>query len=132
MPFFKRKRECDGVSGWQFILKWFREKKIIYTVSKLSRSFQNFKSYKNIRREANSEAQEIIATIPYKSHVFDISMTSHRHQSHMHGTLLNDSLQTVLTFNSVCIIKCPLGWEMATHSRILAWKKPWTEEPGGV
>ena len=31
-----------------------------------------------------------------------------------------------------------LGWEyplekgMATHSSILAWKIPWTEEPGGV
>ena len=31
----------------------------------------------------------------------------------------------------------PLGWEdllekrMATHSSILAWKIPWTEEPGG-
>ena len=30
----------------------------------------------------------------------------------------------------------PLGWEdplekeMATHSSILAWKIPWTEEPG--
>ena len=30
-----------------------------------------------------------------------------------------------------------LGWEdplaegMATHSSILAWKSPWTEEPGG-
>ena len=30
----------------------------------------------------------------------------------------------------------PLGWEdplekgMATHSRILAWRIPWTEEPG--
>ena len=22
--------------------------------------------------------------------------------------------------------------EMATHSNILAWKTPWTEEPGGV
>ena len=22
--------------------------------------------------------------------------------------------------------------EMATHSRILAWKMPWTEEPGGL
>ena len=32
----------------------------------------------------------------------------------------------------------PLGWEdsleeeMATHSRILAWEIPWTEEPGGL
>ena len=31
----------------------------------------------------------------------------------------------------------PLGWEdplekgMATHSSILAWRVPWTEEPGG-
>ena len=33
---------------------------------------------------------------------------------------------------------CSLGWdnpldkEMATHSNILAWKIPWTEEPGGL
>ena len=26
----------------------------------------------------------------------------------------------------------PLGEEIATHSSILAWKIPWTEEPGGL
>ena len=26
----------------------------------------------------------------------------------------------------------PLEKGMATHSRILAWRIPWTEEPGGV
>ena len=26
----------------------------------------------------------------------------------------------------------PLEEEMATHSRIFAWKIPWTEEPGGL
>ena len=26
----------------------------------------------------------------------------------------------------------PLQQEMATHSKILAWKIPWTEEPGGL
>ena len=26
----------------------------------------------------------------------------------------------------------PLEEEMATHSGILAWEIPWTEEPGGV
>ena len=26
----------------------------------------------------------------------------------------------------------PLEKEMATHSRILAWKIPWTEESGGL
>ena len=28
--------------------------------------------------------------------------------------------------------KDPLEKEMATHSSILAWKTPWTEEPGGL
>ena len=27
--------------------------------------------------------------------------------------------------------ECPLEEEMATHSRILAWRIPWTQEPGG-
>ena len=26
----------------------------------------------------------------------------------------------------------PLEEGMATHSRILAWENPWTEEPGGL
>ena len=26
----------------------------------------------------------------------------------------------------------PLEKEIATHSSILAWKVPWTEEPGGL
>ena len=26
----------------------------------------------------------------------------------------------------------PLEEEMAAHSRILAWRTPWTEEPGGL
>ena len=26
----------------------------------------------------------------------------------------------------------PLEKEMATHSRILVWRMPWTEEPGGL
>ena len=26
----------------------------------------------------------------------------------------------------------PLEEKMATHSNILAWKIPWTEEPGGL
>ena len=26
----------------------------------------------------------------------------------------------------------PLEKEMATHSNILAWRFPWTEEPGGL
>ena len=26
----------------------------------------------------------------------------------------------------------PLGKAMATHSSVLAWRIPWTEEPGGL
>ena len=26
----------------------------------------------------------------------------------------------------------PLGEGMATHSSVLAWRIPWTEEPGGL
>ena len=26
----------------------------------------------------------------------------------------------------------PLGEEMATHCSVLAWRIPWTEEPGGL
>ena len=26
----------------------------------------------------------------------------------------------------------PLEEEMATHSSLLAWRNPWTEEPGGL
>ena len=29
-------------------------------------------------------------------------------------------------------LKDPLEKEMGTHSSILAWKIPWTEEPGGL
>ena len=28
--------------------------------------------------------------------------------------------------------KIPLEKEMATHSSVLAWRIPWTEEPGGL
>ena len=28
--------------------------------------------------------------------------------------------------------EAPLEEEMATHSSILAWRIPWTEEPGGL
>ena len=33
---------------------------------------------------------------------------------------------------SVPIWGDPLEQKMATHSSILAWKIPWTEEPGGL
>ena len=32
----------------------------------------------------------------------------------------------------ICMHKDPLGEGMATHSSVLAWRIPWTEEPGGL
>jgi len=29
-------------------------------------------------------------------------------------------------------LEATLEKDMATHSRMLAWKSPWTEEPGGL
>ena len=31
-----------------------------------------------------------------------------------------------------CVREDPLEKEMATHSSILTWEIPWTEEPGGL
>ena len=40
------------------------------------------------------------------------------------------------TMKETCVLSLgqedPLNEEMATHSSILAWKIPWTEEPGGL
>ena len=33
---------------------------------------------------------------------------------------------------SIPVLADQLKWEMATNSSILAWKIPWTEEPGGL
>ena len=56
-------------------------------------------------------------------------------------------VQLILIFSGDSVVKNPsakqdlvqsLGWEdpleeeMATHSSILAWRIPWTEEPGGL
>ena len=46
------------------------------------------------------------------------------------GHLRKGSLQMQLNLGSQGEIILDLGWEMATHSSILAWKIPWTEEPG--
>ena len=32
----------------------------------------------------------------------------------------------------ISVLGRPLEKEMATHSSVLAWKMPWTEEPGGL
>ena len=34
--------------------------------------------------------------------------------------------------SSICGLEDPLKEEMATHSSILVWEIPWTEEPGGL
>ena len=33
---------------------------------------------------------------------------------------------------SISVLEDPLEEEMATHSSFLAWRIPWTEDPGGL
>ena len=53
------------------------------------------------------------------------------------GDISEASLVAQTVKESACNAGEPLGWEdplekgMATHSNILAWGIPWTEEPGG-
>ena len=46
------------------------------------------------------------------------------------------TVKCVLTMRETCVQSLGredlLEKEMATHSCILAWKIPWTEEPGGI
>ena len=46
-----------------------------------------------------------------------------------HQLLTPDSKQKIITIE-VCIYKSLSEKAMATHSDTLAWKIPWTEEPG--
>ena len=39
---------------------------------------------------------------------------------------------TLKAFFKALLLGCILDKEMATHSSILAWRIPWTEEPGGL
>ena len=49
---------------------------------------------------------------------------------HHRDTVVNNSPAVQETWFDPWIGKTPLEQEMATHSSILAWKIPWTEEPG--
>ena len=48
------------------------------------------------------------------------------------GSVVKDPLTSATQSVQSVVQKDPLEKEMATHSSILAWKIPWTEEPGGL
>ena len=39
---------------------------------------------------------------------------------------------TFIKVNKLSLVQSVMEKEMATHSSILAWRTPWTEEPGGL
>ena len=47
----------------------------------------------------------------------------------VHGVARSRTLLSDFTFT---FLSHPLEKEMATHSSVLAWRIPWTEEPGGL
>ena len=52
--------------------------------------------------------------------------------SPLRGTEVKASARNAGDLGSTRGWEDPLEKEMATHSSILAWKIPWTEEPGGL
>ena len=54
----------------------------------------------------------------------------------MHDSLIAQLVLNLLAMQEARVRflggKDPLEKEMATHSSILAWRIPWTEEPGGL
>ena len=61
----------------------------------------------------------------------------YEYQSKVNGGFPGSSDGKESAFNagdpgSIPGLEDPLEKEMATHSSILAWKIPWTEEPGGL
>ena len=58
-------------------------------------------------------------------------------KTHYHSTLGFSSVSVIIclpmqeTWVQSLGLEDPLEKEMATHSSILAWRIPWTEEPGG-
>ena len=48
------------------------------------------------------------------------------------GSVVKNPLANATQSVQSVVQKDPLEKEMATHSSILAWKIPWTEEPGGL
>ena len=52
------------------------------------------------------------------------------------ASLVAQMVKNLLAMQETCV--CSLVWEnppqkeMTTHSSILAWEIPWTEEPGGL
>ena len=48
------------------------------------------------------------------------------------GSVVKNTLANAVEAGSIPGQQDPLEKEMATHSSILAWRMPWTEEPDGL
>ena len=60
-----------------------------------------------------------------------INICKHRAESQV-GLVVKNPPTNAGDVGSIPAQEDPLEKEMATHSSILAWKIPWTEEPGGL
>ena len=48
------------------------------------------------------------------------------------GQIVKNLLAMQVTWVGSLVLEDPLETGMAAHSSILAWRIPWTEEPGGL
>ena len=83
----------------------------------------------------------------WRTTVHGIKRVGHNLETKPQTIFICIEVQLILIFSGDSVVKNPsakqdlvqsLGWEdpleeeMATHSSILAWRIPWTEEPGGL
>ena len=70
-----------------------------------------------------------------QTHLVDEIRYLHR-QLHHWASLVAQTVKNLPAMQEIWVLSLgqedPLEKEMATHSTVLAWKTPWTEEPGGL
>ena len=97
---------------------------MVYTYSEILSS---------LKKEGNSDTCYHIDDRHYKDIMLCEIMCA---RSHFRASLIAQSVKNLPAVQETQVRS--LGWEnplekeMATHSGILAWRIPWTEEPGGL
>ena len=111
--------------------KWHCKKWItIYKIMKLDPYLIPYTKFNS--KWVRDKQQHILYSTGKYSHYLIITLYTHTHtHTHIHTMEYYSALKRkgILTYSTVLWAFRSLEKEMATHSSILAWRIPWTEEP---
>ena len=96
----------------------------------LTEGSRSWKHYANTRR-SHSEVQLLLNVRWGKRIIWVFSLMPFTYTHSEHLEIFKGAFITLPSFHP-CVGKIPLEERMATHPSILAWRIPWTEEPGGL